>query len=160
MKKKLLTALTIAMSISLSSIPVMAAEYSEDGSANCTVTAEIGSSYQVSVPATLALAFDADDDAFKGTYQVGAKGNIAGNKKVVVAPANSTITMTGKTTNETADATVTQTVTEFVLTAPTTGQAQIGTTDYAYTNGSVEVSLDKADQYEGTITFNFSLANK
>jgi len=160
MKKKLLTTLVIVATLVINAMPVMAAEYTADGSASCLVTAEIGSTYRVSVPATLDLAYDEDSTKYEGTYQLGAKGNIAGNKKVSVAPASNTLTMTGASTGEEVTASITQEITEFVLENPTAGQTVIGSDDYAYASGEVSVALEQADVYQGNLVFNFSLQDK
>lgn len=158
--KKLLAMSLMSLAFALTSVPVCAAEYTSDGTASCLVTAEIGSTYSVSVPATLTLSENEDTGKFEGTYRVGAKGNIAGNKVVSITPSTNTMNMTGRTTGVTATANVLQNITQFVLKSPQDGQALIRLDDYAYVDGFVDVNITDSDLYEGTIVFNFAMSDK
>ncbi len=158
MKKKILGIL-LAGAVLMSSIPVMAAEYSADGNSSVTVTAELGSTYTVTVPSTLSLTYNSTSTKYEGSYTVGAKGNITPSKKVVIAPHASSFTMTGSGTSTAATAAVTQAVTEWVKSSPSAGQIAIGSDTFATTTGDVAVTLTVADSYSGTMQIDFSLTD-
>lgn len=158
MKKRILATVValavLATTVIGSVISVSAAEHSTDGSAACTVSATVKSTYTVSLPATLNLV-EGSGNAFSGTYTVGAKGNIDDTHYVEITPVSS-FTMTGATTNKTETATVTQNATKWKRLAGS-GYEVIGTDDFAQTTGSVVVTLTQADAYSGDVEFTFGL---
>lgn len=156
-----LAASAMALAILCSGIPVHAAttDVSAPGTSDCTVTATMDSSYTVQLPLDIALTKQADD-SYSGTYSVGVKGNIAGNKKVSVTPAASFV-MTGATTSETVTANVTQNINDFVRTVTAEGtQKECNNTGYTTTDGSVKVNaITQADSYSGTLVFTIAFDN-
>ncbi len=159
MKKKLLSLLLTTM-VMTSALPVMAAEYSADGNQSVTVTAELGSTYTVSVPTAVSLTYNSVQDKYTGTYTVGAKGNIATNKKVVIAPHANSFNLTGTSSSTVVAASVSQTKTDFVAGTPAANELAIGTTDFTTTTGSIVAPITVADSYSGNMQIDFSLQDK
>ena len=117
------------------------------------------STYTVQLPLDIALTKQVDD-SYKGTYSVGVKGNIAGNKKVSVTPAT-LFQMTGATTSETVTANVTQNINDFVRTVTSEStQKECNNTAYTTTDGEVKVNaITQADSYSGTLVFTIAFSD-
>lgn len=147
-------ALALIISLLITAVPASATEYVGDGTGDCVVTAVIGSSYSVSIPATLTLnkVVDSQDSNFGkyvGTYTVGAKGNLASGNKVTITPTPSvTMSATGKAN---VSATVTQAKTEWVF-------SELNASTYSNTTGSVVAPLTEAGNWSGTLQFTFGLS--
>lgn len=169
MKKKLL-ALTMAMTMLCGSAMTVCAEtqtVTTDGTLNATVSTKSGeggseqSSFVVRVPSGITLSRDASEPTkFTGTYTVAAKGVLASGKYVTITPASS-FAMTGASTKASATASVTQETTKWLDADATvsTGSVKIGTTSYtgAEAEGSIAVTITKADSYSGTLGFTVKL---
>jgi hypothetical protein len=112
MKKKAL-AMGLVAALAVTAVPAMAAStyqnstgnvdetvnVTEDKTENCTVYAEVGSSFKVTIPKKITMA----GDTKTGAYTVAVEGDIAGDEYVTVVPAASfAMKQTGK-----ADVTVT-----------------------------------------------------
>lgn len=162
MKKKFVTSiLTLALTLAMC-VPCLANTYSEDGSASCTVTATVASTYTVSIPATLSLA-DADgDNVFTGEYTVGCKGNIAAQEAVLVIPVES-FDMQAQGSSDKVTATVSQPIYSFTGSAgPLEVTKQIalgetGKTSFVETTGTVSCTITQAEEYTGNLRFDFAL---
>lgn len=156
-----LAASAMALAILCSGMPVHAAttDVSAPGTSDCTVTATMDSSYTVQLPLDIALEKQGDG-SYTGTYNVGVKGNIAGDKKVSVTPAAS-FTMTGATTSETVTAAVNQQYKTFVRTVTEAGtQKECNDSAYTTTDGSVTVdAINQADTYSGTLVFTIAFGS-
>ena len=150
--KKRFTALFMIMALMIvSAMPVLAANqtYTADGTATCTVTASLESSYTVSLPATIALSYDSTEDAYKGTFQTGAKGNIASNKQVTLS-APATFNLTGAASGETVSATITGGIGSWE-------SAGLNANTFSNKSGTITAPITKADNYSGTFTFTCAL---
>ncbi len=142
-------------------------EGSEESTGKTKVTATIDSSYTVFVPANLELE-NTTGDTYEGTYEVGAKGNLAPTKKLHFAPASTFVMKSSEDSNITANGTVSQTVTDWVkgaATPPTEKSIDSLDTEgtmagWSATTGTASVNLTQAGGYTGTITFTFSLVDK
>lgn len=135
--------------------------FTSDGTATMEINAEVTNSWTVQMPAILVLTKKgAGSYTYEGTYNVGAKGVISNSKKVTITPT-STFTMTGTNTNNEVTATVTQPKTNFMNTiSDASTDVQIGSTDFATTEGKVSVDFNKVDDYTGNVGFTFALADK
>lgn len=164
--KKRLTAIVITfVTLICRVVPAFAGTYTEDGTAQTEVTAELSSSYSVIVPAAISLSDPDKDSVYTADYTVGAKGNINVLKKVTITPTAGTFTMTGNN-GKSVTASVTQNITEWVNTTPGSGQKKItdveasGTyQDYSITTGSVSATITLAGSYSGNIDFSFALGD-
>lgn len=97
-KSKVMSTLMAGAMLVSSALPVVAAE-----TQSCKVTYSQTSTYSVTIPQNVVLNANKT-----GTYEITVDGEIASNKKVVVAPQTS-FTMTNKNnTNEKVTASVTQ----------------------------------------------------
>lgn len=133
-------------------------EITADATEACQVYATQGSTFSVSIPKVIILdgTAGAANDA---TYKVTAKGNIAGNEVITIAPeASFLMTQTGKADLTT---TVDQTVQKFV--AQTTDPAAedtkngVNPTTALETTGTVTAAGMEAGSYAGTFDFTISL---
>ena len=158
MKKRILTAMLL-IAVMASCLPVSAKEYMADGTGDCRVSAVVGSSYSVQVPAVLELRYDSASGKYEGSYTVAAKGSILPDQVVTVQPTSGSFTMTGRRTGETCQAAVTQEVTQWVHPGKQTGTGElhISEEEYMETNGKVTVGLTVPDTYTGEFTIAFSL---
>lgn len=156
-KRMLVTSLLIAMFISA---PAYAADstYSGDGNHEMIISATVESTYSVKIPASLTLSYNEVSGNFEGTYNVGVKGNILLTKKVVVAPSAS-FTLTNATTTKTSTGTMTQAITDFVMTDEE-GCVKINPDSFSTTSGSASINLQDAGNYSGTVAFSFMLKDK
>jgi len=149
---------------------VEAVEYEEydnnpSGAKETSVYAVIGSTYKVTIPKVIVLKGVAGGKS-TATYYVDVDGDIAGDKKVVVAPA-ATFDMKQAGKADVA-ATVSQEVTEFLAgnttLTPAANQAALGAdTDSAAAkdseaSGTVEAELT-AGKWSGAFNFQISLDN-
>ena len=161
MKKRV--SILLAMIMALTAVtPVFATDYGPSNtSANMLVTATLTSTYTVTVPATLALdTYNEETGKYEGTYKVSARGSIANSKKVTITPA-ATFTMTGSNTGTTAEASVTQEVTTWMRAANTANKINtlIGTESEREAEGHIEVELVTDDEYSGSLTFTYGMAD-
>lgn len=164
--KKRLAAVVLSFITLLNMVaPAFAGTFTEDGSTQTLVTAELTSSYSVIVPASIALSDPDKDTVYTADYTLGAKGNINVLKKVTIAPTASSFTMTGNN-GQNVTASVTQDVTEWVNKTPGAGQKKItdvetsGTyEDYAITTGSISATITLAGSYSGNVEFTFALGD-
>ena len=158
MKKKIFTAMLL-MAAMASSIPVNAKEYTADGTGDCRVSAAVGSTYSVQVPASLELRYDSVSGKYEGSYTVAAKGSILPGQSVTVRPTAGTFVMTGSTTGEACQAAISQDVTEWVHPGRQAGAGKlhICAGEYTEAGGRVSAELTVPDTYTGEFTFAFSL---
>ncbi len=147
MKRKLLIMIMTAVLVVTNCIPVLAETQTME------VTANMDSTYTVSIDATLALTDPDEDKTYTGTYTVSASGNISGDKYVSIVPESS-FTMVGRTTSTTATASVAQATTNWRRSAGA-GAVIMGT----QVNGTVSVPLEEADAYSGNLVFTYGLNN-
>ena len=161
MGKKFLTAMLLASAVMLHCLPASAQEYTADGTASCRVSAVTGSSYFVQVPAVLELRYDDSSGKYEGSYEVAARGSILPEQSVTIRPMESSFALTGTLTGSTAQAYVSQTVTQWVHSdKPDRGdRAHIHAREYAKVQGSVSAKITEADSYTGEFTFEFFLGD-
>lgn len=162
MKKKIFTAMILAVSVIVSCLPVCAQEYTADGTGECRVSATVNSSYSVQVPAVLELQYSSDSGKYEAGYAVSVKGTILPSQSVTVRPTADSFTLTGTHTGETSQAAITQAATEWIHAskeAGDTGKLQISDTEYVEAGGKVSAELSKADTYMGEFTFAFALGD-
>ncbi len=160
MRKRILTAMLL-MAAMASCLPVSAKEYTADGTGDCRVSAVVGSSYSVQVPAVLELRYNAASGKYEGSYTVAAKGSILPGQSVTVQPTAGSFTMTGSQTGEVCQATVMQEVTQWVHPGKQTGTGElhISEEEYTETNGKVTAGLTVPDTYTGEFTIAFALGD-
>lgn len=158
MKKRILTAMLLAAAM-LNCIPVSAKEYTADGTGDCRVSAVVGSSYTVQVPAVLELRYDSASGKYEGSYTVAAKGSILPSQSVTIRPTAGSFAMKGSLTGETCQASVTQEVTEWVHPGRQAGSGEqhISAEEYTQASGKVSAGLTEPDTYTGEFTFAFAL---
>jgi hypothetical protein len=164
MKKKLVTLFTATiLAMSLAS-PVMAAEDtsytdSQPHTQSMTVTASLGSSYSVAIPAALELAYNESGSNYQGTYQVGAKGDILETSYVEIKPETSSFDLARVDSGSTkVSASVSQSKTKWYGSADKQGsELLISNDDYVYTNGTVTAALTENGLYSGNVSFTFGL---
>ena len=130
-----------------------------DGSSTCTVNANISASFSVSLPATLALAYNDSNGKYENTFTVGVKGVISDSQYVSVVPDSSfVLSNTGHTSSRTAS--VTQSVTKWNNNATAADEIAISNANYVTTTGKVSVELPSLpDDYTGSFTFTYSIVN-
>jgi hypothetical protein len=142
----------------LTPIMASAATYSNDGSSGCEVIANVSSTFNVTVPATLALSKNSSG-AYTGTYEIGVSGSIGTDQYVSVTPASSFV-MTGSKTSSKVTATVSQPVTKWTGYTTSDSDSIKLSESTVKTNGTVTANLKNTDSYKGTLTFSFSLVTK
>lgn len=175
--KKGITAILLAAAAVLTfAVPAMAEEYSTDGTAECSVTARVVSTYTVSIPAAVALDYDKESGTLSGSYRIGVKGDLLPDQMVQVVPIQLKETLaagtggeyyqgvlTGEKTKKLLPVTVTQQVTRWIPTGtePSWGEerfTRLFGSDFVYVDGSiVSDKLEEADTYSGTLVFAFGL---
>lgn len=175
--KKGITAILLAAAAVLTfAVPAMAEEYSTDGTAECSVTARVVSTYTVSIPAAVSLDYEKESGTLSGSYRIGVKGNLLPDQMVQVVPIQLKETLaagtggeyyqgvlTGEKTKKLLPVTVTQQVTRWIPTGtePSWGEerfTRISGSDFVYVDGSiVSDKLEEADTYSGTLVFAFGL---
>lgn len=162
MKKKILTALLLVASATISRLPACAQEYTADGTGECRVTAAVSSSYSVQVPAALELQYNSVSGKYEAGYTVSVKGNILPSQIVTVRPAANSFTLAGNLTGETCRASITQETVGWVHAGRQTagaGMMKISDREYTGAEGKVSAEIAKADTYTGEFTFAFSLGD-
>lgn len=126
-------------------------------SAACNVNATVASSFTVEIPKTITL----DGGSKTATYNVKAKGDIAGNEYISVAPASSfAMKQDGKAD---VTATITQNKTKFRASGYSGAAAEdelklesdVGT--YATTQGSISATDLTSGEWAGTFDFAIGL---
>lgn len=138
-KSKVMSTLMAGAMLVSSALPVVAAE-----TKSCKVTYSQTSTYSVTIPENVSLGTDKT-----GTYNVTVSGEIASNKKVVVAPQTS-FTMSNKdNANETVTANVTQ-VTDWSASEVATNTKKTGT---------ISAKDLTAGDWEGSFIFTIDLKN-
>lgn len=157
-------------------VPAMAEEYNTDGTAECSVTARVVSTYTVSIPAAVSLDYDRESGTVSGSYRIGVKGDILPGQMVQVVPVQLKDTLaagtggeyyqgvlTGEKSRKALPVTVTQQVTRWIPagTEPSWGEerfTRISASDFVYVDGTiVSDKLEEADTYSGTLVFEFGL---
>lgn len=158
MKKRILAAMLLAAAM-MGCIPVSAEEYAADGTGDCRVSAVVGSSYTVQVPAVLELCYDNASGKYEGSYTVAAKGSILPGQSVTIRPTAGSFLMKGSQTGETCRASVTQDATEWVHPGRQAGAGErhISAEEYTRAAGRVSAGLTVPDTYTGEFTFAFAL---
>jgi len=162
-KLKVFTSALAVASLLLTSTPVYAQTYSNgQTSGSITVTASVESTYEISLPATINLTYDADAVEnsrgynYSATYTVGVKANldVDSEEEVTVTPA-ATFTMTNGAVNATGN--VSQTVNSWVSVIPSSAnQIAANRLNFVETTGKLTVQLDEAGSYTGSLGFTFS----
>lgn len=160
MRKRILTAMLL-MATMISCLPVSAKEYTADGTGDCRVSAVVGSSYSVQVPAVLELRYNSVSGKYEGSYTVAAKGSILPGQSVTIQPTAGSFTMTGSRTGETCQAAVTQEITEWIHPSKQAGAGKqhISAEEYTEAGGKVSAGLTVSDTYTGEFTFAFALGD-
>ena len=158
-KVKLFSALMAALML-LSSAPAYAQTYTNGNtSGSITVTAVVGSTYEISLPATLTLTYDNDAVTnslgynYSAEYTVGVKANLTNAEKVTVTPA-ATFTMTNGSVSPTGN--TTQTKTSWVNSATLPAEIAADRTQFVETTGKLTIQLDAAGTYNGSVAFTFA----
>lgn len=142
-------------------VPVSAENgtYSEDGTASCVVTATLQSTYTVSLPAALGLAYDSGDERYEGSFSYGVKGNIAMDKKVsVTAPAS--FNLTGAASAENVTAALSLPFTAWSNDPESGVNALISPAEFNLKTGTVTANITRADSYSGNFSFTFGMEDK
>ena len=141
----------------LMSVPVFAG-YNEtksvtaDGETGILVAVEIPAEYTVSIPATLALAWNPDTMKYEGTYNLGVKGSLTSDDAVFIRPDTSSITLTGSETGNKGTATLTQSTSTW----GENGDVGINSSTYTNQTGTIAVDLGTAeDTFTGSVTFTY-----
>ncbi|MCM1046132.1 MAG: hypothetical protein NC417_11540 [Candidatus Gastranaerophilales bacterium] len=175
--KKGMTAIMLAAAAVLTfAVPAMAEEYDADGTADCSVTARVVSTYTVSIPAAVSLDYDKESGTVSGSYRIGVKGELLPGQMVQVVPVQLKETLaagtggeyyqgvlTGEKSKRALPVTVTQQVTRWIPTGtePSWGEERfirISASDFVYVDGTiVSDKLEEADTYSGTLVFEFGL---
>ena len=130
----------------------------DEKTGECIVTADgseiKGGSYKVKLPATLKLGFNSTSMMFEGKYNVSAMGTVADNYEVYINPQP--FTMKAATSGTVDTGTVTQNIKQWRRTAGTNILA-LSKTNWADSEGTVEIDLTKNEKYEGKLTFKYGL---
>ena len=152
--------LVVAVFVS-AAVPVRADNdtYTEDGSASCTVTATLQSTYTVSLPAALALSYDSSEEVYKGSFSYGVKGNIAMDKKIAIS-APTSFNLTGAASSDTVAATLSLPFKEWSNDAESGENAQISVSSFVLKTGTVTANITQADSYSGNFSFTFGMQDK
>ena len=176
MRNKIMMALLTAAMLLHGGMSAAAQEYETDGTAECRISCQITSTYTVSIPAEVELAYTADTGTASGTYQVGVKGELLLTQMVQVEPTylNTKLAkgtggsfhygwLVGEDTGTALFVTVNQEKTKWHPggTTPLSDGGEyieISATDYVYANGSVTTEeIAAVDTYSGTLVFTFGL---
>lgn len=176
MKNRIMTALLTAALLLQGGMTAAAQEYTTDGTAECKVSCQVGSTYTVSIPASVELAYSAETGTASGTFRVGVKGELLLDQMVQVEPTCLSVELSrgtggnflnGKLTGETTGASLPVTVnlskTRWypVGTTPLFDMGEyveISPTEYVYATGTVTTwEVDAADTYTGTLVFTFGV---
>lgn len=123
-------------------------------SGSILVTAEVGSTYSITLPATLALSKNDETGKYEGEYIVGVKANLTGNEAVTVTP-DSTVTLTNEG-GDSVDGTVSQSVNTWRLTASSANEIVSDYQNFVKTTGKVIADLQKSGTYSGNLNFTFT----
>lgn len=176
MRNRILTALLTAAVLLQGGMTAAAQEYATEGTAECRISCQVSSSYTVSIPATVGLAYSADTGTASGSFQVGVKGDLLLNQMVQVEPTSLTKELAKGTNGDYYQGTIKGEKTGSVLSV-TVNQEKIrwypgGTTplfsmgeyveisasEYVYAAGTVTTGeVEAADTYSGTLVFTFGL---
>ncbi len=126
-----------------------------DGERTCTVTAHIGSTYYISLPASVSLTYNKNTDKYEATYIVGVKGSIGDNQYVSIVP-DSRFYLKKSGSSTTYVANISQNVTKWKNTKINSDEMAIKTDSFAETTGKITVELPKnpAD-YQGAFVFRY-----
>lgn len=149
--------------VTQSKVTEYADEITEDKTSACEVYATQASSFSVIIPKTVILNGKAGETN-SGAYVVTAKGNIAGNEYVTVAPATETFAMkqAGK---EDITATIAQAVSQFAVTEAN-GVVEFDAAKTVYgvdaeagatADGTITVEGLSAGSWSGEFNFNIAL---
>lgn len=176
MKKGMMAVMLAAAAMLTFAVPAMAEEYNADGTAECSVTARVVSTYTVSIPAAVSLDYDKENGTMSGSYRIGVKGDLLPGQMVQVVPVQLKEALaagtggeyyhgvlTGEKSQRELPVTVTQQVTRWIPTGtePSWGEErfiQISASDFVYADGTIiSDKLEEADTYSGTLVFEFGL---
>lgn len=174
--KRSLGMIAMAVLMLVQAVPVSAEEYSTEGTADCEVSCRVASTYTVSIPAAVSLAYSTETGTARGTYKVGVKGELLLDQMVVVKPVKLTGdlaagingdflwgTLVGEDTGKSLSVTVNQKITQWVPagTEPYFGAescVDIAADDFVYADGTITTGeLEVSDYYTGTLVFAFGL---
>lgn len=128
--------------------------YNNVTSGSILVTAEVGSTYSITLPATLALSKNEETGKYEGEYAVGVKANLTGNEAVTITP-NSTVALTNEG-GDSVDGAVLQSVNTWRLTASLENEITSDYTQFVETTGKVSADLQKSGTYSGSLNFTFA----
>ena len=128
-----------------------------DGQQTCTVSAQVGAAYYISLPASLSLALNKSTGKYEASYTVGVKGTISNSQYVSVVPDDTfNLKKSGSGTNHVAR--VSQPVTKWRNTAANATEATISSSRFVEENGKVSVELPGTPgDYSGAFVFRYSL---
>lgn len=176
MRKKILTALLTAAVLLQCGMAAAAQEYTTEGTAECRISCQVSSTYTVSIPAAVGLAYSADEGTASGSYRVGVKGELLLNQMVRVEPAclGGDLAegtggdfhrgkLRGENTGRELPVTVNQGKTRWYPrgTTPLFSMGEyieISPTDFVYADGTVTTGVvDVADTYTDTLVFVFGV---
>ena len=152
---RLLTAIGVAASVLMASVPCYAETYNNAASGSIAVTAVVSSTYSITLPASLTLELT-EGNTYAKDYTVGVMANLQDNEKITVIP-DATFEMTSTNPDSSAEATVTQPITVW-KNIVTDNATQIGAnrTQYVNTTGTISVDLVNAGSYSGSAEFTFA----
>ena len=138
------------------------------GTGSMTVTAEVTSTFSITLPATLALTYSAGDGYnYKGDYNVGVRANLLDDEMVTVIPTDTDagtegvqFTMSDGGSNS-AQANVSQPITKWMNTpVDATTEKAADYTSYQYAPGTITVLLSQQGSYSGELGFTFAKTAK
>ena len=163
MKKiKILSLLSAAVFAMSAPLVVFAADNTYgtgDSSGTISVTADVVSSYSITLPASVALELQ-NDGTYSKNYTVGVKANIQNSETVKVTPTPKfDVFETNHGDNVQTSGSVTQTATAW-RNSPSEGQLQARATEYVTTTGTITIDLNNIEgfgHYYGTATFTFGI---
>lgn len=156
LKTKILVVMIVVASLGISLTAHAATTTYTDGqtSGSIHITAVVGSTYSVTLPATLDLTYNDDTGKYEGTYTVGVKANLTDSENVTVIPSSTTTLSDGKGNN--VDASVVQAVDTWKLTASEANEIASNYQIFVETTGMVSATITKAGSYTGDLQFTFS----
>lgn len=176
MRNRIMMALLTAAVLLQGGMTAAAQEYTTEGTAECRISCQVTSTYTVSIPATVGLAYTAEDGTASGTFQVGVKGDLLLNQMVQVEPTHLAADLsrgtggdflngklTGEKTGASLPVTVNMSKTRWYPGGTTPlfdmGEyVEISPTEYVYADGTVTTGeVDEADTYAGTLVFTFGV---
>lgn len=158
--KKQITSLVLALAVIFHSSVIANADNTTvtgDGERTCTVTAHVSSSYYVTLPASITLAYNMSNNRYEATYTVGAKGSIGNNQYISIIPDSSfSLKQNGNSTNYLAS--ISQSITKWKNSKSNTDEMVISADSFAETTGKISVELPRnPGDYQGNFVFRYKV---